>query len=282
MQSLRFSLQPLSAATAAPGISTDRLRKACLNQQFSVIIPLLSCLTPCEGVTQASLCLLDGFGQIFSHTLWSGDMTASCWTENKGHNSTQGSRKFTGKDLKPWTHHFKTQSGSLNCLKGGENSTVHVREKVALFRHFNVPIISGRDNKERMDTIWDMGCVWHPAGVWECCDETGTFECTCNLDPKPTLYWVQYAGDTDAWELTLLKLFKDSRDSSKVNSNKCGGGLRSDTCLEKGWGRQRVATSQSNSVIATPPVCSCDSLRSEVMKTAMAPWTTDSRVESLT
>lgn len=124
MQSRRFSLQPLSAATSAPGISTDRLRKACLNQQFSVIIPLLSCLTPCEGVTQASLCLLDGFGQIFSHALWSGDMTASCWTENKGHNSTQGSRKFTGKELKPWTHHFETQSGCINCLKG---------EKMALF-----------------------------------------------------------------------------------------------------------------------------------------------------
>lgn len=115
MQSLRFSLQPLSAATSAPGISTDRLRKACLNQQFSVIIPLLSCLTPCEGVTQASLCLLDGFGQIFSHTLWSADVTASCWAGNKGHNSTQGSRKFTGKELKLWTHHFQTQSGWLNC-----------------------------------------------------------------------------------------------------------------------------------------------------------------------
>lgn len=83
--------------------------------------------------------------------------------------------------------------------------------------------------------------------VWECRDETGTYECTCNLDPKPTLYWLQCAGDTDAWKPTLLKLFKDSRDSSKVNSNKCGGGLRSDTCLEKGWGRQRVTTSPSNS-----------------------------------
>lgn len=83
--------------------------------------------------------------------------------------------------------------------------------------------------------------------VWEWCDKTRTFECTCNLNPKPTLYWVQCAGDTDARKPTLLKLFKDSRDSSKVNSNKCGGGLRSDTCLEKGWGRQRVATSQSNS-----------------------------------
>lgn len=165
MHSLRFSLQPLSAATSAPGISTDRLRKACLNQQFSVIIPLLSCLTPCEGVTQASLCLLDGFGQIFSHTLWSSDMTASCWTENKGRNSRQGWRKFTGKELKPWTHHSKTQSGRLNCLKGQKNGTVHVREKVALFRHFNFPIMSGRDNKEHRDTIWDMEYVWHPAGV---------------------------------------------------------------------------------------------------------------------
>lgn len=59
-------------------------------------------------------------------------------------------------------------------------------------------------------------------------------ECTCKLDPKPTLQRGEYAGDTDAWKLTLLKLFKDSRDSSKVNSNKCEGGLRSDTCLEKG------------------------------------------------
>lgn len=132
MQSLRFSLQPLSAATSAPGISTDRLRKARLNQQFPVIIPLLSCLTPCEGVTQASLCLLDGFGQIFSHALWSGDMTASCCTENKGHNSTQRSRQFTGKELRPWTHHFKTQSGCLNCLKRGEKRHCSCKRKGCL------------------------------------------------------------------------------------------------------------------------------------------------------
>lgn len=47
------------------------------------------------------------------------------------------------------------------------------------------------------------------------------------------------------------------------------------------WKRaEEGSVSQQARVIATPPVCSCDSLRSEVMKTAMAPWITDSRVES--
>lgn len=37
---------------------------------------------------------------------------------------------------------------------------------------------------------------------------------------------------------------------------------------------------QQARVRATPPVCSCDTLRSEVTKPAMPPWSTDSRVES--
>lgn len=60
MQSLRFSLQPLSAATSAPGISADRLRKARLNQQLFVINPLLFCLTPWWG-SDTSIFMLIGW-----------------------------------------------------------------------------------------------------------------------------------------------------------------------------------------------------------------------------
>lgn len=45
-QSLQFSLHSQSASSSASGIGMGQLCKACLNQQFSLIIPLLFCLTP--------------------------------------------------------------------------------------------------------------------------------------------------------------------------------------------------------------------------------------------
>lgn len=85
------------------------------------------------------------WANILTHPLEWWDFQLLNWKWNTTAHRVEENEQ-TGMKLKPETDRFKTRRGCLNRAKGHTNSTVRVREKVVLFRHFNFPIMSGVDN----------------------------------------------------------------------------------------------------------------------------------------